>query len=81
LQKTRFPVVSYYYDQFNESIRRLELPNSIKLIPPENFEDVFYSMTLRFDSFSQFESLIKTVSKISGYPEFKSIFRKDLANP
>jgi ParB family transcriptional regulator, chromosome partitioning protein len=79
LQKIRFPVISNYYDQVNMLIRRLKLPNKLKLVPPENFEDVSYLMMLRFDSLPEFESYLNKLQNLSGTPEFRTLFNIDLA--
>jgi hypothetical protein len=79
LQKIRFPVISDYYDQFNALIHRLKLPNKLKLVPPENFEDVSYLMMLRFDSLQEFVSYVNILHNLSGTPEFKTLFNNDFA--
>jgi ParB family transcriptional regulator, chromosome partitioning protein len=79
LQKIRFPVISDYYDQFNALIHRLKLPNKLKLVPPENFEDVSYLMMLRFDSLQEFVSYVNILQNLSGTPEFNALFNIALA--
>jgi ParB family transcriptional regulator, chromosome partitioning protein len=80
LHKMRFPAITGYYDQFNELVHRLSLPNKIKLAPPENFEDVCYSMILKFESVKEFESHIEALTKLLRIPEFNFIFSQDFAN-
>ena len=75
----RLPFLTSYYERFNALITRLELPDKLKLIPPENFEDVDYSMTLRFDSFQEFESSLEVLKRLSGNVEFKAIFGNHIA--
>jgi ParB family transcriptional regulator, chromosome partitioning protein len=79
LKKMRYPSISTYYDHFHDLIHRLALPNKIKLTPPENFEDVCYSILLSFDSPSEFESHLEVLKNLSGTPEFKSIFSNESA--
>jgi ParB family transcriptional regulator, chromosome partitioning protein len=80
LHKMRFPAITDYYDHFNELVHHLSLPNKIKLAPPENFEDVCYSMILKFKSVKEFESHVEALTKLPGIPEFNCIFSQDFAN-
>jgi ParB family transcriptional regulator, chromosome partitioning protein len=80
LYKMRFPNISSYYDQFNALIHELKLPNKVKFIPPENFEDVGYSISFCFDSLQEFEAYVRAFKDLSEQLEFKSIFRNDFAN-
>jgi ParB family transcriptional regulator, chromosome partitioning protein len=79
LQKTRFPFISSYYDRFNSLIQRLKLPNKVKLIPPENFEDVDYSLIFKFDSLPEFEYYVEVLKNLSRTIDFNAIFSNDIA--
>jgi ParB/RepB/Spo0J family partition protein len=80
LKKIRFPNISLYYDQFNSLVQELRLPNAVKLIPPENFEDMGYSMMLHFDSMQAFESCVEALENLLEKPEFKMIINDNFAN-
>lgn len=80
LKSMRFPTITMFYDNFNDMIHRLKLPNSIKIIPPDNFEDIYYSVTLKFHSLSEFISHLNILKNISDLPELKTIVSKDIAD-
>ncbi len=79
LHKMRYPHISRHYDRFNVLTHRLKLPEKIKLIPPENFEDIGFSMSMKFDSLQEFESCLKVLTSLSDSLEFKTIISNDSA--
>lgn len=80
LRSMRYPVITSFYDHFNEVIYQFKLPKTIKLIPPENFEDIDFSIILRFHSLSEFEFQTEILKNLSNHPEFKVVLNKEIAN-
>ncbi len=81
LHKLRFPVITRHYEKFQALIQNLKLPSHMKLIPPEKFEDVSYSMTFHFQSMDAFRSCLAILKNLSASSEFNALFNNCSENP
>ncbi len=73
LQHRRYPSISKAADQYANRVKQLKLGKNINLIPPKNFEDTAFTMTLRFNSRENLGDLKKKIEEIIAHPAFAEI--------
>jgi hypothetical protein len=73
LQQRRYPSISKAAADYEKRIKQLKLGNHINLIPPKNFEDTAFTMTLRFNNRENLSDLKKKIEEIIVHPAFAEI--------
>ena len=76
LKKRRFPVLTSAEKRFELLVKELKLGQDIKLIPPNNFEDTTYSLTLNFKNMVELKARKATFDTIIQHPALEKIFNK-----
>jgi ParB-like chromosome segregation protein Spo0J len=73
LQQRRYPSISKAAADYEKRVKQLKLGNHINLIPPKNFEDTAFTMTLRFNNRENLSDLKKKIEEIIVHPAFAEI--------
>jgi ParB family chromosome partitioning protein len=73
LQQRRYPSISKAAANYEKWVKQLKLGNAINLIPPRNFEDAAFTMTLRFNNREGLSDLKKKIEEIIVHPAFAEI--------
>ncbi|MCF8068787.1 MAG: ParB/RepB/Spo0J family partition protein [Desulfobacterales bacterium] len=73
LKKLRFPSITDAENAFLFNVKELQLPNSIKLIPPHGFEGANYSLSLNFKSIKELAGQSDEIIKLLNKPCLKNI--------
>ena len=73
LQQRRYPLISKATAHFAGQVKQLKLGDDIDLIPPRNFEDKDFTMTLRFKNREELGNLKKKIEEIMVHPAFAEI--------
>ncbi len=79
-KKMRNPVITQFEENFDCLMQRIDLPDEIKLIPPDNFEGTKYSIVFNFQNPKEFEFKKEALDKLMLHPEFIKIFEKEIAD-
>jgi ParB family chromosome partitioning protein len=77
LMRRRFPIIFNTKAKFEKIVNDLRLGETIKLIPPKDFEGTTYTLTLQFKSHAELLELQSKLDTISRNPEIKE-FLSDL---
>ena len=80
LKKMRYPVITQFEENFKHLMQRIDLPNEIKLSPPDNFEGTMYCIVFNFQNLKEFEFGKEALDKLMRHPEFIKIFEKEIAD-
>ena len=73
LRQRRFPAITEAETDYRKWVRQLKLGNNINLIPPKDFEETTFSMTLRFNNRQELSDLKKRIEKIIQHPALGKI--------
>jgi ParB family chromosome partitioning protein len=73
LQQRRYPSISKAAAHYQKRVKQLKLGNNIHLIPPKNFEDTAFTITLRFHNREDLSNLKKKIEEIIVHPAFTEI--------
>jgi hypothetical protein len=73
LQQRRYPSISEATAQYAKRIKQLKLGKDINLIPPKNFEDTAFTMTLRFNNREELGDRKNKIEEIMSHPAFAEI--------
>ncbi len=73
LQQRRYPSISKAAAHYAKRVKQLKLGDNINLIPPRNFEDTAFTMTLRFNTRENLNDLKKKIEEIIVHPAFAEI--------
>jgi ParB family chromosome partitioning protein len=76
LQQRRYPSISKAAADYAERIKLLELGSNINLIPPRNFEDTAFTMTLRFNNRKNLADLKKKIEELIVHPALSEILER-----
>lgn len=80
LKQMRFPVISRFEENYNKLLNQLNLPENIKLIPPENFEGDTYSIVFGFKNINEFKIGKKILDHLDHNSNFEIILKKEIAD-
>lgn len=80
LKQMRFPVISRFEENYNKLLNQLNLPDNIKLIPPENFEGDAYSIVFGFKNIKEFKFAKKILDRLDHNSKFEIILKKEIAD-
>lgn len=78
LQRLRYPAMVRFEKIFEERLQRLNLPESIRLIPPVNFEGTDFTLSFTFQNVNQFKSGNEFLCRLGNHPDLKKILDKDV---
>ena len=73
LQQRRYPSISKAAAHYAKRVKQLKLGNNINFIPPRNFEDTAFTMTLRFNTRENLSDLKKKIEEIIVHPALAEI--------
>jgi len=73
LQQRRYPSISKAAADYEKRVKQLKLGIDIKLLPPRNFEDTAFTMTLRFKNREELSDLKKKIEEIIRHPALAEI--------
>ncbi len=74
LNLRRFPAIFNTKKKFENLVKSLELGDTIRLIPPKDFEGTTYTLTLRFKTHSELAELRSKLDNIVRNPNLKDFF-------
>ena len=77
LKQIRYPEIVRFEEKYFDHLQRMDLPESIHLIPPADFEGNNYSMSLNFNNRSQFQRIVETLTQLQNHPDFAKILEKN----
>ena len=78
LQRLRYPAMVRFEKIFQERLKRLNLPESIRLVPPVHFEGTDFTVSFTFQNVNQFKSGSEFLCRLGNQPDFKKILDKDV---
>lgn len=86
LKQRRFPSITYAEQTYEKHLKSLNIGNSAKLIPPNNFEGTTYALNLRFQNLEELEAHRATLDKMISNPSLeklliKQVFDSSLKSP
>ena len=73
LRERRFPRIAEFEKNFEIHRKNLNLGNSIKLIPPKEFEAAIYGLNMTFTNLEHLKTLQTRLNTIIQQPDFKKI--------
>ena len=73
LRERRFPRIAEFEKNFEIHRKNLNLGNSIKLIPPKEFEAAIYGLNMTFTNLEHLKTLQTKLNTIIQQPDFKKI--------
>lgn len=76
LRQIRYPEIVRFESSYLNSLQNLNLPESIKLVPPADFEGSVFSMQLKFQNLSQYKDICDVLNKLPEHPDFNKILEK-----
>ncbi|MDD9304910.1 MAG: ParB N-terminal domain-containing protein [Desulfobacter sp.] len=76
LLKQRFPELEQARQKAGVHLKKLKLDQNLKLILPENFESMIYSIHLGFTSRDDFKERLKTLETLLDHPDFIEILNR-----
>jgi ParB family chromosome partitioning protein len=77
LKSRRFPAIIKAENDFRKNLRKLALPEMIKLIPPSGFEGNTFIINLEFKTISEFGELTSCLDRLTNNPVLKVIVSKN----
>jgi len=75
LYDLRFPALSQTREITQNKINHLKLGNKIKLVPPDNFESMNYSLSFTAKSYKEFKKNTQTLNSVLESSQLKEIFQ------
>jgi ParB family chromosome partitioning protein len=73
LQQRRYPSISKATADYTMRVKQLKLGKDINLIPPKNFEDAAFTLTLRFHNREELGERKKKIEEIMAHPALAEI--------
>ena len=77
LKQARYPEIVRFEANYATLIHHIQLPESIHLIPPQDFEGNSFSMHLTFQNQNQFRDINNILNKLQDQPDFAKILEKE----
>lgn len=78
LKQRRFPSIAGAEKSFEKNIKALKMGAGTKLIPPRDFEDTIYTLTLSFKDITELRARMTTLEKILQNPRLKNILDRKI---
>jgi ParB-like chromosome segregation protein Spo0J len=76
LRQRRYPTITEAEANYQKQVRQLKLSKQIKLIPPRDFEDSTYTMTLHFQNRQELSVLNAKINHILEHPALDKILKR-----
>lgn len=76
LKQRRYPEISGFEKAYYARIKRLNLPESVHLQPPADFEGKDFMMQCTFQDLSEFKKICDNFLLLRDHPDFKDILEK-----
>ena len=73
LTKRRYPVLTEAKKKFEDNLKKLDLGSNMHLIPPVNFEDNTYLLSINFKNIEELKTRVKSIDSMMLNPVFKEI--------
>lgn len=80
LKSRRFPAIMKAEDNFRDNLRKLALPEGIKLIPPPDFEGNTFIISVDFKTTSEFSRKTACLNRLTTNPVLNEIVSKNSPN-
>jgi len=77
LRKLRFPVLCTMEENFKACLSRLDLPQDVRMIFPEGFEDTRYRLIMDVSSPADFQKHAALMQRLASHPAVSEIFRRE----
>ncbi len=77
LKQVRYPEIVRFEKNYATLLQHIQLPESIHLIPPADFEGNNFSMRLAFQNQDQFRDINNRLNKLQDHPDFARILEKE----
>ncbi len=77
IKQMRYPEIVRFEKNYSDRLQHLQLPESVHLVPPADFEGNKYSMQLNFQDLAQFKTIVKTLDLLQDHPDFAKILDKN----
>ena len=78
LQRLRNPEMMRFEQAFQARLKRLNLPEAIRLTPPADFEGADFTFSFTFQNINQFKSASEFLIRLEQDIDFKKILDKDV---
>jgi ParB family chromosome partitioning protein len=78
LRQMRYPEIVRFEKQFLDHVKRLNLPDAIRLMPPPDFEGGVFSLHARFTCLKEFNTVVQTMDSLLDHPDFARILEKNV---
>jgi hypothetical protein len=82
LKAMRYPTISSVEKQFQHLVKKLKLPDNVRLVAPPNFESRSFALRFEFDNQNDLKAMQKVLNRLISASEIKqlwSLFRLDEA--
>ena len=76
LTKRRYPALTDTKKRFEKNLKKLKLSDNISLIPPANFENTIYSLSVNFKNIEELKADIKKIDSIASDPILKKMINQ-----
>ncbi|MBU1053780.1 MAG: ParB N-terminal domain-containing protein [Proteobacteria bacterium] len=78
LKKRRFPTLIQFETEFENNLKKLNLIEGIKLIPPPNFEGSSFHINMEFKKITDLNEQTKYLNKLIENPVLRKILSKEI---
>ncbi|MGD8963640.1 MAG: ParB/RepB/Spo0J family partition protein [Desulfobacterales bacterium] len=76
LRQKRYPAITEAEANYQKQVRQLKLGKHIQLVPPRDFEDTTYAMTLHFQNRQELNDLNAKINRILEHPALDKILKR-----
>lgn len=77
LKQMRYPEIVCFEKNYFHHLQHLQLPESVHLVPPADFEGNNYAMQLNFQDLAQFKTIVAALNLLQDHPDFAKILDKN----
>jgi ParB/RepB/Spo0J family partition protein len=77
LKQMRYPEIVCFEKKYSNHLQQIQLPDSVHLVPPTDFEGSHYAMQLNFQDLPQFKTIVETLNQLQDHPDFAKILDKN----
>ncbi|MCG8636038.1 MAG: ParB/RepB/Spo0J family partition protein [Desulfobacterales bacterium] len=76
LFQRRFPSLDNARKRSVNQLKALKLPSGVKMVLPENFESMIYSLSFNFKSPDEFQVQLNSLDRLAGHEAFKALLKR-----
>jgi len=73
LRQRRYPEIEKNRLDIQKKIQALKLSSGIRMILPDNFESMVYTISFDFKSTDEFQNKVSSIDTLAAHPDFKAI--------